>query len=119
MSSSRPSEQPDQWVGRSLVVTVDRQIGSKHPTNASIEYELTYGFVPGTPAADGHEIDAHIVGVLEPVYSFSGQCIAIIHRHDDVEDKLIVALIGQNFSDEDILRLTNFQERFFKSSLIR
>lgn len=115
----RPSEQPDQWVGRSLVVKVDRQIGSKHPTNASIEYELNYGFVPGTLAADDHEIDAYIVGVLEPVDSFAGQCIAIIHRHDDVEDKLVVAPTGQNFSDEEVLRLTNFQERFFKSTLIR
>lgn len=119
MCSKRPSEQPDQWVGKSLTVTVDRRLGSKHPKHPSIEYELNYGFVQETMAADGREIDAYIVGVLEPLDSFEGQCIAIIRRQDDVEDKLIVAPMGHNFSDQEIVKMTNFQERFFRSSLIR
>lgn len=119
MCNKRPSEQPDKWLGRSLVVTVDRRLGSKHPRHASIEYELNYGFIPGTIAADLHEIDAYIVGVREPLDSFEGQCIAIIHRHDDLEDKLVVAPIGQKFSDQEIVQMTNFQEQFFRSTLIR
>ncbi|MEM9229958.1 MAG: inorganic diphosphatase [Pseudomonadota bacterium] len=100
-------------------MTVDRRFGSKHPRHASIEYGLNYGFVAETMAADGCEIDAYIVGVLEPLDSFEGECIGIIHRYDDVEDKLIVALFGQNFSDEEIAKMTDFQEQFFKSTLIR
>lgn len=119
MSNRRPSEQPDQWLGKTLVVTVDRRLGSKHPKHASIEYELNYGYVSGTMAGDGHEIDAYIVGIWEPLDSFEGQCIAIVHRQDDVEDKLVVAPIGQKFSDQKIVQMTNFQEQFFSSILIR
>lgn len=70
-------------------------------------------------APDGHEIDAYIVGVSEPLDSFEGQCIAILHRHDDIEDKLIVAPPGKDFSDQEIINMTSFQEQFFKSTLIR
>jgi inorganic pyrophosphatase len=118
MKKRRPSEQPNQWLGELLTVKVDRQLGSKHPRYASIEYELNYGFVPETMAADGHEIDAYLIGVTEPVDEFEGQCIAIVHRKDDVEDKLIVAPVGTNFNDEEIMEKVNFQERFFNLTLI-
>lgn len=84
-----------------------------------MEYELNYGFIPETKAADGGEIDAYIVGVFEPVAVFEGQCIAILHRLDDVEDKLIVSPIGQVFSNEEIVEMTQFQEQFFISTLLR
>lgn len=70
-------------------------------------------------AADGHEVDAYVVGVREPLESFEGQCITIVYRQDDVEDKLLIAPIGQGFSGQEIVKMINFQERFFRSILAR
>ena len=50
---------------------------------------------------------------------FTGRCIAVIQRSDDDDDKLVVAPVGKDYSDEQILALTEFQERFFESSLTR
>ena len=64
-------------------------------------------------------MDAYILGIFEPLEDFSGQCIAIIHRLDDNDDKLVVTPAERNYTDEQIIALTEFQERFFKSVVIR
>ncbi len=53
------------------------------------------------------------------IKEFEGVVIAIIHRIDNNEDKLVIAPKGKGFSDEEIKNLTNFQERYFKSKIIR
>jgi inorganic pyrophosphatase len=53
------------------------------------------------------------------IKSFSGSVIAMIHRLNDNEDKLIVAPDGLLFSDDQIRELTMFQEKYFKSIIIR
>ena len=75
-------------LGKSVTVTVDRPIGYRH---GDLVYPVNYGYIPGVFAADGEEQDAYILGVSEPLTSFTGTVIGIIHRHDDVEDKLVVA----------------------------
>jgi hypothetical protein len=45
--------------------------------------------------------------------------IAIIHRADNDDDKLVVAPNGIILSDEEISKLVNFQEKWFKSSVVR
>ncbi|HET8574670.1 MAG TPA: inorganic diphosphatase [Candidatus Paceibacterota bacterium] len=49
---------------------------------------MNYGFVPGTLSPDGEELDAYVLEVDKPVHTFSGICIAIIHRASDDDDKL-------------------------------
>jgi inorganic pyrophosphatase len=56
---------------------------------------------------------------MNPVDEFKGQCIAIIHRINDDDDKLIVVPKGLNYNDEQIKELTEFQEKFYKSEIIR
>jgi inorganic pyrophosphatase len=99
-------------------VKVDRALGTKHHKH-NIYYSFNYGFIPGELAPDGEEVDAYILGVFEPVAEFTGRCIAIIHRLDDDDDKLIVVPDGVNYSDEQILALVEFQERFFKPTVLR
>lgn len=70
-------------------------------------------------APDGDEIDAYVLGVSEPISHFEGICIAIIHRTNDNDDKLIVVPSGQSYNDEEIMNLTEFQEKFFNSEIIR
>jgi len=85
-------------LGKTVSVKVDRPIGSKHPKH-EIYYGVNYGFVSGTLSPDGKELDAYILGVFVPMTEFTGKCIAIIHRTNDNDDKLIVAPEGRDFSD--------------------
>lgn len=99
-------------------MTIDRPLASRHPKHGFV-YELNYGFIPGTLAPDGEEIDAYVLGIDRPIKSFTGRCIAIIHRLDDQDDKLIVVPDGMNFNNEEISTATHFQEQYFKSIIYR
>ena len=106
------------FIGKTVDVTIDRPLGSKHP-EAGFIYPVNYGFLPNIPAPDGEDIDAYVLGVFKPLETFTGRCIAVIQRSDDDDDKLIVAPDGKDYSDEQIFALTEFQERFFESSVTR
>ena len=106
------------FLRRVVRVLVDRPLGSRHPREGFI-YPVNYGYIPGVPAPDGEDLDAYILGVFEPLTEFTGTCIAVIRRMDDVDDKLVVAPEGQEYSDAEILALTEFQERFFKPIVTR
>lgn len=106
------------YLGKTVDVKTDRQLGTRHPKHGFM-YMLNYGFIPNTISGDGEELDAYIVGVFEPVEEFTGEVIAIIHRTNDNDDKLVVAPKGINYSDDAIRALTEFQERFFESIIIR
>ena len=107
------------FLGKTVAVKIDRPLGSTHPEHSDIRYPVNYGFIAGALAPDGSELDAYVLGVDEPVRTFIGRCIAIIHRTSDEDDKLVVVPGGQEFSDEQIRALTDFQERFFKSVILR
>ena len=82
-------------------------MGSKHQKYDYI-YPLNYGYIPGTQAADGEEIDAYVLGIFTPITHFVGVVKAIIHRINDNEDKLVVMEDDKNYSDDAILALTEF-----------
>lgn len=106
------------YIGKNVNVKVDRPLGSRHPKHGFI-YPVNYGFVPNTTSGDGEELDCYILGVFEPLGEYDGKCIAIIHRIDDDDDKLIIVSDGKDYSDEAIDALTEFQERFFEHIIIR
>ena len=78
-----------EYLGKELNIVIDRELGSKHPEYGFI-YPMNYGYVPDTVSGDGEELDCYLLGVFEPVKTFKGKCIAIIHRVDDDDDKLII-----------------------------
>ena len=80
---------------------------------------LNYGYVPNTISGDDEELDAYLIGEFEPVTSSKGKVIAVIHRINDDDDKLVVSKNGEVYSDDAIRALTEFQERFFDSIIIR
>jgi inorganic pyrophosphatase len=106
------------YLGKTVTVKIDRELGSKHPKHDFV-YELNYGFVPETVAPDGEELDAYVLGINTPVEEFTGRCIAVIHRTNDNDDKLVVVPEEKDFSDDAIRALTHFQEQFFKSEIVR
>lgn len=104
------------FIGKTIKVTIDRPINSMHPW-AEFKYKVNYGYITGTMAEDGEPIDAYVLGPTKPLKEFIGICIAVIHRFDDEEDKLVVA--ERPHSDSEIRKMTDFQEKFFKTEIIR
>ena len=107
-----------EYIGKLLSIKIDRQFGSKHPKHGFI-YPVNYGYVPNTISGDGEELDAYLLGVFEPVEEFEGECIAMIHRTNDNDDKLVVVPKGKKYSDDAINALTEFQEQYFEHVIIR
>ncbi len=106
------------YIGQIVRVVVDRPKGSRHP-KFGYEYPINYGYIPFTVSGDGEELDAYILGVDEPLSEYVGQCIGVIHRTDDDDDKLIVAPENTDLSDDEIESQTAFQEKWFKHILLR
>ena len=107
-----------RFIGKIVNIKIDRPLGSKHP-KFNYHYPINYGFVPGTKAPDGHEVDAYILGINKSISEFTGKCIAVIHRFDDDDDKLIVIPENTTYTNQEIKDLTQFQEKYFKSEIIR
>ena len=108
-----------RYLGKNVQVTMDRPLGSNHPKHG-FRYEVNYGFIPDTKAPDGEEIDAYILGVDTSLKKFSGKCIAVIHRLNDDDDKLVVVPeSSKEMTDDEIIKLTLFQEKYFTSIIIR
>ena len=108
----------EEYLEKTLKIKIDRPFGSSHPKHGFI-YPVNYGFVPNTVSGDGEELDAYLLGVFEPVTEFEGECIAIIHRTNDNDDKLVVVPHGKYYSDDAINALTEFQEQYFEHIIIR
>jgi inorganic pyrophosphatase len=111
--------QSTNFLNKIVTVKMDRPMGTRHPKIHEIYYIQNYGYIPDTMAADWEELDAYVLGVLEPLDEFTGRCIAIIHRINDNDDKLIVVPDWTSYTDDQIKALTEFQERFFKSVILR
>ena len=107
-----------RYIGKSVKVEIDRPLNSRHP-KYNFEYLVNYGYVPNTVSGDGEELDCYILGVDRPIKNFEGKCIAVIHRINDDDDKLIITEDNKEYTDEEIRSFTNFQEKYFESEIIR
>ena len=107
-----------EYLGKIVNVKMDRPMGTKHPKHGFV-YPVNYGYIPNTVSGDGEELDAYVLGVFKPVDTFEGKVIAIIHRTNDNDDKLVVVPEGKDYSDEQIRALTEFQEQWFESEIWR
>ena len=107
------------FLNKIVHIKIYRPIGSKHPKYKFL-YEVNYGFVLHTKAPDGEEVDAYLLGINYPVDDFVGRCVAVIHRMNDEDDKLVVVPDGfKELKNEEILEMVNFQEKWFDSVVIK
>lgn len=106
------------YLNQIVKVKMDRPLGMAHPKHGFI-YPVNYGYIPGTISGDGEELDAYVLGEHKPLDTFTGRVIAIIHRVNDNDDKLVVMADGRNYTDDQIRALTEFQEQYFESIIIR
>ena len=103
-----------EMLGQTVTVVVDRPIGYRHGDTV---YPINYGYLPGMIAGDGEEQDAYILGVDTPVESFTGTVVGVIRRHNDCEDKLVVAPEGRLFHQGEIAEAVSFIEQYFISTI--
>lgn len=109
---------PYKYIGQTVDVVMDRPLGSLHPKHG-FAYPVNYGYVPNTVSGDGEELDAYVLKVEEPLKRFKGKCVAVVHRLDDNDDKLIVIPENAEISDKEIEMATDFQEKWFRHILVR
>lgn len=106
------------YLGKKVRAIIDRPLGSAHPENSSIIYPINYGYLPNTVGGDGEEIDTYILGIDKPIKSFTGIVVAIVTRHNDVEDKLVVAPEGTAWLIDQIWNAIWFREQHYESDLV-
>lgn len=105
------------YLGQIVEIEIDRPLGSTHPKHPDLIYPVNYGFIPGVFGGDGEEMDVYLLGVDKPVSKYSAQIIAIVHRLNDEEDKLVGAPVGTHFTKTQIEKSVAFQERYFKTEV--
>lgn len=113
---SESLEMCKQYLGKKVKLVIDQAYGT---TYKGALYTENYGYVPGTTAPDGEGLDAYFVGPKEPLREAEGVVIAIIHRLEDDDDKLIVVPEGVSLTDEEIEAAVNFREKLFVHEIIR
>lgn len=108
-----------QYLGQTVRVIIDRPIGFHHVTNGvHLDYTVNYGFLPDVTGGDGEEQDVYILGVAQPLETFTGRIIGVVRRSDDNEDKLVAAPEGMAFTAEQIGKEIHFVEKYFDSRVL-
>lgn len=105
------------YLGKTVQIKIDRPLGSAHPRHADLLYPVNYGYIPDTVSGDGEELDVYLLGIEIPVEAYTGKIIGIIHRLDDVEDKLVAAPEGLTFNREEITNAVRFQEQYYQTGV--
>ncbi len=108
----------EDFLGKIVTVTMDRPLGSTHPKHGFV-YEVNYGYIANTVSGDGEELDAYVLGEHKPLDTFSGRVVAVVHRTNDDDDKLVVMKDGRDYTNEQIEALLEFQEQFFEHIILR
>ena len=103
------------FLGKTVHIEIDRPIGFVHKKD--IVYPINYGYVPGVLGGDGEEMDVYLLCVDVPVMEFDAHIIAIVHRENDVEDKLVGVPQGLVLTKEEIARAVHFQEQYYRSHI--
>ncbi len=117
-SNSLSLQLAKEFLGREVEVVIDRPLNSWHPKHG-FKYQVNYGYLKGVRAPDGEDLDVYYLGVDEPISKAKGSVIAIVHRLDDDDDKLVVVPKGIKLIDEEIERQIKFQEQWFKHQILR
>ncbi|MEG2396827.1 MAG: inorganic diphosphatase [Oscillospiraceae bacterium] len=104
----------NSYLGKIVEVKIDRPIGYVHKKEKySLTYPINYGYIPDVIGGDGEELDVYVLGVDHPVETFTGKIVGIIHRENDVEDKLVAAPEDMIFYQNEIAKAVNFQEQYY------
>lgn len=105
------------YLGKTTVIKIDRPIGSIHPKYPGLTYPVNYGYIPDVLGGDGKELDVYLLGVDVPVREYTARIIGIVHRQNDIEDKLVAAPEGVNFTKDEMKKALYFQEQYYENEI--
>ncbi len=106
------------YLGKTVHIKIDRPIGYVHnKVRYSLTYPINYGYIPDVFGGDGQELDVYLLGVDKPVTEYTGKIIGIVHRENDLEDKLVMAPSGTIFTQNEIAEQVHFQEQYYKTEI--
>lgn len=118
MTFEERKAQVKSYLGKVVDIEIDRPIGYVHKKEKySLIYNINYGYIPGVLGGDGEELDVYLLGVDTPVEKYRVQIIGIVHRHNDIEDKLVAAPVGMSFTKSEIEAAVRFQEQYYNSEI--
>ena len=118
MTIEERHRQVESYLGKTVTIRIDRPIGYEHHKGEkTLVYPINYGYIPGVLGGDGEELDVFLVGVDEPVDTYTGKIIGIVYRADDVEDKLVMSPEGKSYTAEEIARKVYFQEKYYQTTI--
>lgn len=118
MTFEERKEQVKSYLGKIVKIKIDRPMGYIHKKETySLTYPINYGFIPDVLGGDGEELDVYLLSVNEPVTEYECEIIAIVHRHNDIEDKLVGVPIGTKLSKQKIENEINFQEQYYDTEI--
>lgn len=117
MTFTERKELVKSYLGKTVTIKIDRPIGSVHPKHSDMVYPINYGYIPGVIGGDAEELDVYVLGVDKQLDEFTGKIIGIIHRENDVEDKLAAAPEGTVFNQSEIAEAVHFQEQYYKTKV--
>ena len=118
MTYEERKAQVKSYLGRTVEIGIDRPIGYvHHKEKYSLTYKINYGYIPGVLGGDGEELDVYLMGVDEPVSEYTARIIAIVHRKNDVEDKLVGAPVEKSFTLDEVWEAVRFQEQYYDSEI--
>ena len=116
MTFEERKAQVRSYLGKKVHMGVDRPIGYvHHKEKYDLTYPINYGYIPGVLGGDGEELDVYLLGVETPVTEYDAKVIGIVHRKNDIEDKLIAAPDGLSFTREEMANAVRFQEQYYDS----
>lgn len=114
MTFEERKTQVRSYLGKVIHIGIDRPIGYVHKKGEKVlHYPINYGYIPGVLGGDGEELDVYLLGVTEPVNEYTCKVIGIVHRENDVEDKLIAAPEGLTYTAEEMAEAIRFQEKYY------
>ena len=105
------------YLGKTVDIKIDRPIGSIPPARPGLPYPVNYGHIPHVLGGDGEELDVYLLGVEVPVEEYTARIIGIVHRRNDVEDKLVAAPEGFHYNPKKISEAVRFQEQYYESEI--
>lgn len=108
----------EKYLDETVRIEIDRPIGYVHKKEKyTLVYPINYGYIPGVYGGDEEELDVYLLGVNEPVKEYTCKIIGAVLRKNDVEDKLIAAPEGMNFTADEAYKMIEFQEQWYDTEI--
>ena len=106
------------YLGKKVRIEIDRPKGYIHKKEKyTLHYDINYGYIPGVIGGDGEELDVYLLCVDTPVSEYEGEIIAIAHRENDCEDKLVMVPEGVTLTAEEVYEKISFQEKYYLTTI--